>query len=252
MLTHPLTEQLKELRCHGMLEALNEQIQQQDIAQLSFDDRFALLVEREYLTRENRRLSLRLRQARFKYSNACLEDIDYSAARGLSKAIIQQLAGCIWVHRKQNIIITGSTGTGKTYLACALANQACRKGLNVRYLRIPRLLQNVAIAKGDGSYAKLLMSLEKTHILILDDWGVTTMTESQRHDLLEIIDDRHNQSSTIITSQLPVKMWHDAIGDATLGDAILDRVIHNAHRICLQGESLRKKYGTISEDNLDK
>ena len=240
MLAHPLFEQLRSLRCQGMCDALQEQLGQPDISQLSFDERLAMLVERECISRENRRLTTRLRQARLKVS-ACLEDLDYAASRGLSKTIVRQLAECSWISRKQNLLITGPTGTGKTYLACALANQACRQGFTARYLRLARLFQSLDIAKGDGSYAKLLSSLEKTQVLILDDWGLAPMSEPQRRDLLEIMDDRHNQSSTIVTSQLPIKLWHEAIGDLTLGDAILDRLIHNAHRININGESMRKK-----------
>lgn len=240
MLAHPLFEQLRSLRCQGMCNALQEQLEQPDINQLSFDERFALLVERECITRENRRLTTRLRQARLKVS-ACLEDMDYAAPRGLSKAVVRQLAECSWISRKQNLLITGPTGTGKTYLACALANQACRQGFTARYFRLPRLFQILELARGDGSYARLLASLEKTELLILDDWGLAPMDEPQRRDLLEIMDDRHNQSSTLVTSQLPVKLWHEAIGDLTLGDAILDRLVHNAHRIDIKGESMRKK-----------
>lgn len=251
MLTHPLFEQLKELRCHGMIEALEEQLRQQDIGNLSFDERLSLLVERECIERENRRLSTRLKQARLKES-ACLEDIDYGSSRNLSKNVLQQLAECLWISRKQNLLITGPTGTGKTYLACALANQACRRGFSARYLRLPRLFQTLAIAKGDGSYAKLLMSLEKTQLLVIDDWGLAAMTEQQRQDLLEVLDDRHNQSSTIVTSQLPINLWHETIGDMTLGDAILDRLVHNSHRMELKGESMRKKQAKKLEEKENK
>jgi DNA replication protein DnaC len=241
MLTHPLLESLKSLRCHGMYEALQEQMAQEDIHHLSFEERLGFLIERECINRDNRKLSVLLRQAKLKMT-ACLEDIDYSQDRGLSKAVIKQLSDCSWISRKQNLLITGPTGTGKTYLACALAHGACRRGFSARYLRMPRLFQALELARGDGSYSKLLISLQKTQLIILDDWGLAPMNEVQRRDLLEIMDDRHNQSSTIVTSQLPVKLWHDAIGEATLGDAILDRLIHNAHRIEIKGdESMRKK-----------
>lgn len=240
MLSHPLVEQLKTLRCYGMIEALEEQQRQDNIGHLSFDERLALMVERECIERENRRLATRLRQAKLK-EPACIENLDYGASRNVSKTVIQQLAECLWISRKQNLLITGPTGTGKTYLSCALANQACRRGFSARYIRLPRLFQTLTIAKGDGSYVKLLSSLEKTHLLIIDDWGLSVMNEQQRQDLLEVLDDRHNQASTIVTSQLPINRWHDIIGDMTLGDAILDRLIHNAHRIELKGESMRKK-----------
>ncbi|MFO8991830.1 IS21-like element helper ATPase IstB [Legionella pneumophila serogroup 1] len=240
MLTHPLFERLKTLRCQGMLEAFQEQLQTPDINRLSFDERFALLIEREYLTRESRKLTNRLRQAKLKEA-ACIEDIDYCSDRQLSKTVITRLAECSWIVRKENLLITGATGTGKTYLACAFANQACRQGYGARYIRLPKLFQEITIAKADGSYIKLMEYVSKLPLLILDDWGVAPMTDANRRDLLEIIDDRYHQSSTLITSQLPISAWHESIGDATLGDAILDRLLHNAHRIEVSGPSMRKK-----------
>jgi DNA replication protein DnaC len=240
MLTHPLFDQLKTLRCQGMIEALQEQLASSEINQLSFDERLGLLLERECILRENKRLINRLRQAKLKVS-ACLEDIDYQVDRELSKTVIMKLSACIWVARKQNLLITGPTGTGKTYLSCAFANQACRQGFSSRYVRLPRLFRTLEIAKGDGSYVKLIEALAKTQLLILDDWGIAPMTDAHRRDLLELMDDRYNQSSTIITSQLPINLWHEAIGDPTLGDAILDRLVHNAHRIDVKGPSMRKK-----------
>jgi DNA replication protein DnaC len=240
MLTHPLLEQLKTLRCQGMLEAFQEQLQAPDINRLSFDERFALLIEREYLARESRKLTNRLRQAKLK-EEACIEDIDYSSDRQLSKTVITRLAECSWLVRKENLLITGATGTGKTYLACAFANQACRQGYGARYIRLPKLFQAITIAKADGSYIKLMEYVAKLPLLILDDWGVAPMNDANRRDLLEIIDDRYNHSSTLITSQFPINTWHESIGDATLGDAILDRLLHNAHRIEVSGPSMRKK-----------
>ncbi len=239
MLTHPLFERLKTLRCQGMLEAFQEQLGTPDINRLSFDERFALLIEREYLVRENRKLINRIRQAKLK-EEACVEDIDYAPERQLSKTVITRLAECSFIARKENILLTGPTGAGKTYLACAFANQACRQGYGARYIRLPKLFQAITIAKADGSYIKLMEYVAKLPLLVLDDWGIAPMNDANRRDLLEIIDDRYQRSSTLITSQLPVSAWHDSVGDATLGDAILDRLIHNAHRIEVHGPSMRK------------
>lgn len=239
MLTHPLFEQLKTLRCQGMLEAFQEQLGTPDINCLSFDERFALLIEWEYLVRENRKLINRIRQAKLK-EEACMEDIDYAPERQLSKTVITRLAECSFIARKENILLTGPTGAGKTYLACAFANQACRQGYGARYIRLPKLFQAITIAKADGSYIKLMEYVAKLPLLVLDDWGIAPMNDANRRDLLEIIDDRYQRSSTLITSQLPVQDWHDSVGDVTLGDAILDRLIHNAHRIEVHGPSMRK------------
>lgn len=239
MLTHPLFEQLKTLRCQGMLEAFQEQLGTPDINRLSFDERFALLIEREYLVRENRKLINRIRQAKLK-EEACMEDIDYAPERQLSKPVITRLAECSFIARKENILLTGPTGAGKTYLACAFANQACRQGYGARYIRLPKLFQAITISKADGSYIKLMEYVAKLPLLVLDDWGIAPMNDANRRDLLEIIDDRYQRSSTLITSQFPVQAWHDSVGDATLGDAIFDRLIHNAHRIEVHGPSMRK------------
>ena len=240
MLPHPTLDKLQTLRLHGMLKALNEQLKTPDIDSLSFEERLGLLVDRELTERDDKRLSSRLRQARLKH-NACLEDIDYRSPRGLDKALILQLSSGQWLRDGLNLIIGGPTGVGKTWLACALAHQACREGYSVRYLRLPRLLEELGLAHGDGRFAKLMSSYAKTDLLILDDWGLAPFTGEQRRDMLELLDDRYGQRSTIVTSQMPVDNWHELIGDPTLADAILDRLVHNAYRINLKGESMRKR-----------
>ena len=245
MLTHPTLDKLQALKFTGMAEALAEQMNMPDIDTLSFEERLGLLIDREVTARENRRLSSRLRRARLKH-NAALEDIDYRQPRGLDRTLIQSLASCRWVTEHLNILITGPTGVGKTWLACALAQKACREGHSALYLRLPRLLQDMAIAKGDGRYPKLLATLAKTEVLILDDWGLAKLTAEQRRDLLEILEDRHGTRSTLATSQLPVDKWHDLIGDPTLADAILDRLVHNAYKINLKGDSMRKRRAKLT------
>ena len=240
MLTQPTLDKLQTLRLHGMYHALVEQLHMPDIAALTFEERFGLLVDREITERENRRLTTRLRQAKLRQT-ACIEDIDYRHPRGLDKALMARLTTCQWVREHLNVLITGPTGIGKTWLGCALGHQACRDGLTALYLRLPRFLQELPLAKGDGRYGKLLTTLAKTDVLILDDWGLAPLSDENRRALLEIVDDRHDRRATIITSQLPVEHWHDALGDPTLADAILDRLVHNAYKIVLQGESKRKR-----------
>ncbi len=245
MLTHPLLEKLQQLRFLGMLAALQEQMQMTDISQLDFEERLGLLIDREMTDRENRRLVSRLRKAKLR-QNACVEDVDFRHRRGLDKALFMQLAACRWIAEHNNVIITGPTGVGKSFLACALGHNACRQGFNAMYTRLPRLLHDLSIAKGDGRYGKVLKTIARTQLLIIDDWGLAKLVKEQRHDLLEILEDRHNLQSTLVAGQLPVDHWHDVIGEPTLADAILDRLVHNAYRITLKGGSLRKKHANLT------
>jgi len=240
MLTHPTVDKLRKLKFTGMVNALEEQMSMPDIDSLSFDERFGLLVDREMTARENRRLDSRLRKAKLR-QNASVEDIDYRHPRGLDKSLILKLSGCNWIREHNNLTITGPTGTGKTFLACAIAQKACREGYSTQYLRLSRLFQDLVIAKGDGRYSKLLISFAKTDLLIFDDFGISKLTQDQARDLLEILDDRQGLRSTIFSSQFPIDTWHDLIGEPTLADAILDRLVHNAYKIQLKGDSMRKK-----------
>ncbi len=240
MLHHPTLDKLQQLRLNGMLQALREQLDLPAAAALSFEERLGLLVDRELTAREQRRLQTRLRQAKLKHG-ACLEDLDRHTPRGLDHSLITHLATGQWIREGLNCLILGPTGVGKTWIACALAQQACRQGFTTRYLRVPRLFEDLRLAHADGSFPKLLRELAKTDLLLLDDWGLLGLDAPSRRDLLELIDERHAQRATLITSQLPVEHWHDLIGDPTLADAILDRLVHNAYRITLKGESMRKR-----------
>ena len=240
MLTNPTLDKLQELRLSGMQNAYREQLEGADCQDLGFDERLGFIVDREHTERHNRRLQTRLRKAKLRL-DATVEDIDYRAQRGLDKSVVLSLATCDWIRQHRNAIVTGPTGAGKTYLACALGHQACREGFTVQYHRIPKLFRELAVAKGDGRYPKLLATLAKTDLLILDDWATALLTDEQRRDLFEIAEDRYDTRATLIAAQVPVKHWHETIGDPTLADAILDRLIHNAHTITLQGESMRKK-----------
>jgi len=239
MLTHPTLEKLQGLRLTGMLKALEEQQQMTDIHSIGFDERLALLIDREVTERENRRLSTRLKKAKLRHS-CCFEDIDLKTSRGLDKSLMLTLAACSWIARSLNVLICGPTGVGKSYIACALGHKACLEGYSTLYLRLPRLFEELRLAKADGRYGQLMLTYAKTDLLILDDWGLTPMTDPQRRDLLELLEDRYGRKSTIVTSQLPVPSWHEAIGDPTLADAILDRLVHNAYKIELKGDSMRK------------
>jgi DNA replication protein DnaC len=238
MLNNPTLEKLRALKLTGMADAFCEQLQNPMI-DLDFEARLGFLIEREWITRENRRLKRRLQQAKLQQS-ACVEDIDFKHPRGLNKTVIQEMSRCQWVHQHLNILITGPTGCGKTYLACALAHKACLMGLTTRYYRLPRLWLDLKVSKADGTYATWLTQVAKFDVLILDDWGLLAPDIEQRRDLLEILDDRYQKRSTIITSQLPTSVWHEHLNDATLADAILDRLMHNAIKLELTGESLRK------------
>lgn len=239
MLNHPTYQQLNQLRLFGMAQALNEQQQLPELDRMSFEERLGLLVEREASERASMQITARLRRAKLKHA-AVPEDVDYRVARGLDRTLFNRLLTGAWIKEHQNVLITGLTGLGKTWLACALTNQACRLGYSSLYVRVPRLFEELAIAHGDGRYVKFITQLAKVDVLLLDDWGVAMLTDSARRDLLEILDDRYGQRSTIITSQLKVDDWHESIGDPILADAILDRLVHNAHKLDLSGESLRK------------
>ncbi len=240
MLTHPILDQLLQLKLTGMHRALGEQLNMSDIDTLSFEERLGLLIDRETTERADRRLQYRLRAARLKQP-ACVEDIDYRHRRGLDRRLMQQLATGQYLRDKLNVLICGPAGVGKTWLSCALAHKACRDGHTARYLRLPRLLEDLAIARADGRYLKLLRDFARTDLVLIDDFGLANLNDDARRDLLEILDDRHDRKSTLVTSQLPVETWHDYIGDPTLADAILDRLVHNAYRLNLNGESMRKK-----------
>lgn len=245
MLTNPTIAQLELLGLHGMATALREQSLLPEIDHLDFTERFALLVDREATERANRRLGRRLKQASLRQT-ASMADIDYRSRRGLDKRLLLSLSNCEWARRHQNVVVTGPTGVGKSFIACALAHTACLDGHTTQYWRLPRLVDELALARGDGRYVKLLRQLARLDVLILDDWGLVRLVAAQQADLLELIDDRHQRRSTIVTSQLPVDHWHEAMVDPTLADAIVDRLVHTAHHIILKGESMRKR-GTNSD-----
>jgi len=239
MLIEQTKDQLRTLKLTGFLDALEQQLEQPNTHELAFEQRLSFLVERELQHRENRRLSRLLKTAKLRVQ-ACVEDINYVHSRGLDKSKMASLAQLDWVRAGRNLCVTGQTGCGKTWLACAFGNQACRQGLSVRYLRLPRLLEQLRVSHADGSYGRVMLQLLKTDLLILDDWGMQPLDGSKRQDLMEVIEDRHGQKSTLIASQLPIKHWHDYIGEATMSDAILDRLLHGAHKLELNGESMRK------------
>jgi DNA replication protein DnaC len=246
MLNNPTIDKLQAMKFTGMLKGYMEQCGDPDCEALSFEERFGLLVDREAIERDSRRMQSRLRKAKLRLT-AAVEDIDYRHPRGLDKRLMMALASGDWIRRHHNCILTGPTGAGKTYIACALGHKACREGFSVLYHRTPRLFQEIARAKGDGRYPRLMNTLAKADLLILDDWGTARLTDEQRRDLFEVVEDRYERKSTLIAAQLPLDNWHDIIGDPTLADAILDRLVHNAHKIALKGDSMRKKKGDLNK-----
>lgn len=249
MLIHPMVERLRGLGLAAMADAFIEMQRNATADDLSREDWLGLLIDREATAREGKRLARRLRQARLR-QNAVIEDTDLRTPRGLDRGLFQKLATCGWIRESQHLLIGGPTGVGKSWLACALGHKACRDGFSVTYRRAARLFADLAIARGEGRLTRLMATLERTRLLIIDDWGPEPLNAEQRRDLLEIIDDRDQKGSLLITSQVPVARWHEIIGDPTLGDAILDRVIHRAHRIELKGESLRKRNAITTTEGL--
>jgi DNA replication protein DnaC len=242
MLNQPTIEKLQTMKLFGMADAFRAQLESTDISQLSFEERFALLVDQQWLWKENRALVRRLRSARLK-ERGVIEDIDYQHPRGLDRKLMRSLASSEWVRHNQNVLLIGPTGIGKTWLACALAQKACRDGFSVSHKRTPELFRELAIAHVDGSIGRVLVKLSRIDVLVLDDFAMAPLKDSERRDFLEICDDRYQRRSLILTSQLPVAHWHEQIGDPTIADSILDRLVHNAYRLELNGESIRKKRG---------
>jgi DNA replication protein DnaC len=240
MLTHPTIDQLRALKLDGMAQAFVELEAREDTSSLAHAEWLALLLDREVANRNTRRFQTRLRAARLRHSQAAIEDVDYRTPRRLDKALFQQLATCRWIAEHRGLLISGPCGVGKSWLSCALAQNACRNGYTVYYTRVPRLFADLDLAHGDGRFARLFRMLVKVDLLVMDDWGPDRLSASQRRDLMEIIEDRHGRGSILITSQLPVATWHEVIGEPTLGDAILDRIVHNAYRLELDGPSMRK------------
>lgn len=248
MMREPTLEKLQAMRLRVMASTWIDQDQSPDTIALPFDERLALLVDAEMLARENARLTKNLRDAKLRISNACIEGIDFPRTRELEKAVVRTLATCRWVSEHQTVIVTGATGTGKSYIACALAHQACRKGLRALYRRVPRLFDELRLARADGTYPRLLARLAKIDVLVLDDFAIAPLTDEARRDLLEILEDRYGLKATVITSQLQPDLWHDHLADPTVADAICDRVLHGAHRLALKGPSRRKPKESTASD----
>ncbi len=249
MLIHPMVDRLRDLGLTAMADAFIEMRSQPAADDLSREDWLGLLVDREAAARDNKRLGRRLSHARLR-QNAVIEDADLRTPRGLDRGLFQSLATCGWIRDSQHVLIGGPTGVGKSWLACALGHKACREGFSVLYRRAPRLFADLATARGEGRLTRLMRTLERTRLLILDDWGPEPLSAEQRRDLMEIVDDRDEKGSLLITSQVPTNRWHEIIGDPTLGDAILDRIIHRVHRIELKGDSLRKRHALATAESL--
>ena len=241
-----LAEEFRRLKLPGMARGLERMGDERD-HDLTFEERLTLLITQERQHRENRRLANLIQKAKFKYPKACMEEIDYNASRGLRKSEVLTLVQNEWLRKKQNVIATGPTGAGKSYLACALGNSACREGFTAFYIRMPRLIQDLALARADGSYYKLIAKFSRINLLIIDDWGVSPLGDKERRDILEIVEDRYDVQSTVIVAQIPIESWHIFIGDPTIADAICDRLVHNAHRIKLKGGSMRKAKSELTE-----
>jgi DNA replication protein DnaC len=247
MLNQPTLEKLQTMKLHGMADAFRLQLETTDTSQLSFEERFAMLVDQQWLWKENRALARRLRTAKLK-ERGVIEDIDYQHPRGLDRKLIRTLASSEWVRQHQNLLLIGPTGIGKTWLGCALAQKACRDGFTILHKRSSELFRDLAVAHVDGSFGRQLTKLSRIDILVLDDFAMAPLKDSERRDFLELCDDRYQRRSMILTSQLPLAHWHEQIGDPTLADSILDRLVHNAYRIELNGESMRKKRGRKPEE----
>ena len=247
MLLHPTLDKLKALKLEGMRAALADQEALLEAQSLSFEERLGLLVDREITQRHNHKLKLRLGRAKLR-QEAALEDLDLRVGRNLDRSVVLSLSSCEWLRRHENCIVTGPTGVGKSFLSCALANKACREGYDVLYFRVPRLFGELAQAKGEGTYARRLGVIARCDLLVLDDWGLAPFTDEQRRDMLEILDDRYGRHSTLVAGQVPIEKWHEVIADATLADAILDRLLHNAYKIQLKGESMRKLRGGLTSE----
>lgn len=247
MLNHPTIEKLQTLRLSAMARGLVEQMSSPEMAALTFEERLGLLVDRQITERDSQRMARRLSNAKLRQS-ACIEDLDFRAARNLDRGVVARLSEGSWLNQRLNVLITGPTGVGKTYLACALAQKACRQGVSALYIRMPRLVSDLQAARAEGRHRRVLDALTKKPLLVLDDWGLSGFTDEVRRDLLELVEERHERRSLVIASQYPVESWHDLLGDPTLADAILDRLVHGAYKLALTGGSMRKKQAVEKGD----